>query len=187
MVGVSWNEAREFCAWLSKKDGRTYRLPTDAEWSTAVGPQKYPWGVAWPPPKGADNYADARYLNSLVAQSGETKWSNELGDFDDGFERTSPVGNFAANRHGLYDMGGNVWQWCEDTYRPSMNDAETLKAYPSLKKEKSDDGIPYHVIRGASWRGDAQVDLRSSYRHAGRPAYRNANYGFRCVLVVSGD
>jgi formylglycine-generating enzyme required for sulfatase activity len=181
VVGVSWNEARDFCAWLSKKEGRTYRLPTDEEWSAAVGSGKYPWGNAWPPPKGSGNYGDESYLKSLPGN-----WTNELKGYDDGFPRTSPVGKFKVNALGLFDMGGNVRQWCEDEYRASMNDSETLEKYPALKNEKASDGIPYRVLRGGSWGNIVPVSLRSSFRYCAHPAYRSVFNGFRCVLVVSG-
>lgn len=113
VMRVSWKDANAFCAWLTRKEraagkitaSQSYRLPTDAEWSVAVGlgresgntPEakdkgvkgEYPWGKEWPPPKGAGNY-DER-LNV------------------DNYEFTSPVGSFAANAQGLHDLGGNVW------------------------------------------------------------------------------
>jgi len=164
VVNVSWNDAKAFCEWLSKKEGKTYRLPTDAEWSVAVGlpPETgdtpsdknrkikdvYPWGTNWPPPNDAGNYID----------SGK----NAIPGYHDGYEFTSPVGSFTANKYGLYDMGGNVCQWCEDWYRGS-------------KKER--------VVRGGSW-SDSEPDyLLSSYRYYDTPDERNPSTGFRCVLV----
>ncbi|MDP6129087.1 MAG: SUMF1/EgtB/PvdO family nonheme iron enzyme, partial [Planctomycetota bacterium] len=117
---VSWEDAQAFCAWLTKKElaegkikaGQKYRLPTDAEWSVAVGLGKekggtpeeksegiedvYPWGKEWPPPKGVGNYNQDLKV--------------------DNFKYTSPVGSFAANKFGLHDLGGNVWEWCEDKW-----------------------------------------------------------------------
>ena len=139
------------------KAGQKYRLPTDAEWSVAVGLGKekgntpeekqsgikgvYPWGKEWPPPKGAGNYNKFMKL--------------------DNFEYTSPVGSFASNKDGLHDMGGNVWEWCEDKYSPTSK---------------------VRVFRGASW-GDTD-GLLSSYRVGGTPGDRgNFVVGFRCVLV----
>ena len=167
VVNVSWEDANAFCAWLTKKElaegkikaGQKYRLPTDAEWSVAVGLGKekgntpeeksrgikgvYPWGKEWPPSKGAGNYNKFMKL--------------------DNFEYTSPVGSFASNKDGLHDMGGNVWEWCEDWYDPA---AKT-----------------YRVLRGASW-GDLNPDyLLSSYRNLDSPDFRIFNFGFRCVLV----
>ena len=124
VVRVNWNDAQAFCEWLTKKElaegkikaGQKYRLPTDAEWSVAVGLGKekgntpeekdsgikdvYPWGKEWPPAVEAGNYN-----KSLKA---------------DKFDYTSPVGSFASNKDGLHDMGGNVWEWCEDKYSPTI-------------------------------------------------------------------
>ncbi len=166
VVNVSWEDANAFCAWLTKKElaegkikaGQKYRLPTDAEWSVAVGlgretgstPEAknsglrdvYPWGKEWPPPKGAGNYGGS--LNV------------------DNYEYTSPAGSFAANKLGLHDMGGNVWEWCEDWYRS---------------------GNSYRVLRGASWNYYYPVDLLSSFRLNFTPGGGYYSIGFRCVLV----
>jgi formylglycine-generating enzyme required for sulfatase activity len=173
VVGTSWDEAKAFCAWLTEKERRAgtlksnqeYRLPTDLEWSTAVGLGKetgstpeersqkvegvYPWGTQWPPPRGAGNY-------------------NPIFNVDD-FEYTSPVGNFAANQFGLYDMGGNVGQLCEDCYDTDPN---------------------HHVDRGCSYRRKATRQLLSSSRIFVRsPTLHDQALGFRCVLAgaSSGD
>jgi hypothetical protein len=161
---VSWDHAKEFCRRLTaglpdKLKGKfAFRLPTDAEWSMAVGlPEEsgstpkekdgkikdvYPWGTTWPPPSGAGNY-----YSSLGVDS---------------FHYTSPVGSFKPNQFGLYDLGGNVWEWCEDWY---------------------DSDEKYRVLRGASWRDDAPGNLLSSRRNAYTPDYRRGNFGFRVVLV----
>jgi len=168
VVEVSWEDAEAFCAWLTKqelvegkiKEGQKYRLPTDAEWSVAVGlgqekgktPEEkdraiknvYPWGKEWPPPKGAGNY-----LPSLKV---------------DKYYYTAPVGSHAANKDGLHDMGCNVWEWCEDWYDP---------------EEKE-----YRVLRGASWLDGSPDRLLSSCRGYSAPVNRgNGGIGFRCVLV----
>jgi hypothetical protein len=176
VVNVSWNDAKAFCAWLSRKEGKTYRLPTDAEWSVAVGLRSescssprdkdtkikdvYPWGTQWPPPQGAGNYADAS------AKTKHSGWK-VIDGYDDGYSETAPVGSFKANQFGLFDLGGNVWEWCEDWY-----DGE----------QKS------RVLRGASWDNRAPDALWSSYRY-GNPPYsaapgdRRSIYGIRVVLV----
>jgi len=166
VVTVSWEDANAFCEWLTKKElaegkikaGQKYRLPTDAEWSVAVGlgretgssPEEkdggikdvYPWGNTWPPPKGAGNYAES--LNA------------------DSYEYTSPVGSFAANKLGLHDMGGNVWEWCEDKWNPTSSS---------------------RVLRGTSWYSGNPAHLLSSRRIDGTPVIRGLIIGFRCVLV----
>ena len=164
VVTVNWVDARAFCRWLSRKEGRKYRLSMDAEWSVAVGLQEesgstpgeksakikgvYPWGTQWPPPDNAGNYDDY----SPMAIPG----------FQDNFDRTSPVGSFKANRFGLYDMGGNVWQWCEDWY----DGQQTSRG-----------------LRGGSWRDVGPDFLLSSFRFNRTPDYRGNDDGFRCVLV----
>ncbi len=165
-VKVSWDDAQAFCQWLTEKErqagklgaGQSYRLPADWEWSVAVGLNEarggtpaskhwkikdvYPWGTQWPPPRGAGNY------------------ESSLGVDD--YEYTSPVGSFAANRLGLFDMGGNVWQWCEDFYSGSRVS---------------------RVLRGGSWDDDGSVYLLSSFRFDFSPDGRSSDFGFRCVLV----
>ena len=179
VVNVSWTDAEAFCAWLTAQERaagaisstQSYRLPTDAEWSVAVGLNEaaggmpkdkdeqikdvYPWGTQWPPPAGAGNYADAAMHDSFP--------TNEVIDgYNDGFAATSPVGSFNANQFGLYDMGGNVWQWCEDWYDESQKG---------------------RVQRGASWYNDTPSYLLSSYRNWAIPANRYGSTGFRCVLA----
>jgi len=174
VVEVNWEDANAFCAWLTKKElaegkikaGEKYRLPTDAEWSVAVGlgretggtPEAknmgvkdvYPWGKEWPPPKGAGNYSQILKVDFTT------------GERLDKFDYTSPVGSFAANQHGLHDLGGNVWEWCEDKHSPTS---------------------AFRVLRGASWGFILPVSLLSSDRYYDTPDYRGNGIGFRCVLV----
>lgn len=184
-VFISWNDAGAFCTWLTereRKDGRinagdVFRLPTDHEWSCAVGignredparpPNEksgmlagvFPWGTQWPPPAGAGNYASEELRPKLPQ---EKSWMKEvIPGYWDGYSQTSPVGSFAANPQGLYDLGGNVWQWCEDWY---------------------DEEHETHVLRGGSWANNLQENLLSSYRPPHVAAVGYPNYGFRCVL-----
>jgi hypothetical protein len=164
-VNVSWDDARAFCHWLTEKERRAsrlgehdeYRLPTDLEWSAAVDLGKesgatpaerdgkirdvYPWGKDWPPPKNVGNY------------DGELRRDN--------FDYTSPVGSFPPNRHGLHDLGGNVWEWCNDSYDGKQN---------------------YRVLRGASWHSSKPHTLLSSARLFNSPGHRVEIIGFRIVL-----
>lgn len=180
-VMVSWDDAKAFCLWLTQRDqseGKIgvslyYRMPTDHEWSCAVhfGDKEdsslppaaiagkvegFPWGSQWPPPEGAGNY---------LGEGESTRDSPQgagLRRYRDGYKNTSPVGSFTANEYGLYDMGGNVWQWCEDWY-----DVEHA----------------FRVLRGASWLNQDQIFLRASARELGRTTTRNSSTGFRVVLV----
>lgn len=140
-VFVSWNEAEAFCKWLSEREGRVYRLPTEAEWEYCArcgrsnADSKYPWmnggtdrphaGV-WPPSGPAGNFAD---LTSFRAIGGARPHGF---DYDDGFVVTSPVGSFPPNLWGLFDMCGNAWEWCSDWYDPMycMKDAVDPKGPP---------------------------------------------------------
>jgi hypothetical protein len=182
VCGVSWNDAKAFCAWLTEKERREgrlgpdqeYRLPTDAEWSVAAGldeprggtPQSkslgiksvYPWGPQWPPPSGAGNYAGREARD----RAWPSDWS-VIDAYGDGYSRTSPVGSFTANRFGLYDMGGNVWQWCEDCFNGSSGS---------------------RVLRGGSFASNLAGDLLSSNRNISDPDKRYDFDGFRCVLVA---
>jgi len=176
VCGVNWDDAKAFCAWLSKKEGKTYRLPTDLEWSQAVGlqpeigrtpkdrsggvPDVFPWGTTFPPM--IDNNPVGNYPG---AEASETDWPKEFRVIDyyrDPFPRTAPAGSFAPNALGVYDMGGNVWEWCEDETEP---------------------GSGSRVLRGASWIDNLESTLNASYRHASKPNNRNVSAGFRCVLV----
>jgi hypothetical protein len=170
-VKVSWFDAMAFCKWLTEKeqnenlidDRETYRLPTDAEWSMAVGlmnengptpeardgkiKNEYPWGKQWPPPIDAGNYAGT---------SGRRRTA------------TLPVGTFKSNSIGLYDLGGNVWEWCLDTYKGDSNAS----------------GRDWGVLRGASWATRNRLEMQSSYRNVVDRNERDVIYGFRCVLAT---
>jgi len=173
---VSWDEAVGFCEWLSKKEGRKYRLPTDDEWSAAVGmagkepktglpaskqtaaDKVFPWGAALPPPNGFGNYADAAFTAKFPKHfffQGST----------DGFATAAPVMKFQANSLGIYDLGGNVWEWCSDWI---------------------DDARERRVARGGSWYGYEADDALSGCRGGIPPAQRRPYYGFRVVLESEG-
>jgi formylglycine-generating enzyme required for sulfatase activity len=195
VVGVSCDDATAFCDWLTKKeqaDGRlsanqSYRLPTEAEWTAAAGPGKYPWGDQWPPPPDAGNYADQAFAQSMPSSTG----GYILPD-NDGYARTSPVGKFRANSYGLYDMGGNVWQWCMDWYEPAMNPEDIRERDASMDNLSMRDGRlngaqadTYKPLRGDSWAPDRQDKLLSAYTDILTPVSRSDRVGFRPVLVIT--
>jgi formylglycine-generating enzyme required for sulfatase activity/serine/threonine protein kinase len=189
VVCVSYLDAEAFCAWLTKKDrasgkipaSASYRLPTDAEWSRACGSSTYHWGESYPPKSSAGNYCGKEAMVG-VYQGFESPLSKA--GYRDSTARTAAVGMFEENRFGLCDMGGNVFEWCSTWYSASMNEADVLKEFPVLKDDKG--GQTYRVLRGASWNDIAETLLRSSCRNNEDPRVRNSNYGFRCVVVVSG-
>jgi len=174
VVNVSWQDAAEYCNWLSVKDGLEpaykseggrlvpvlpatsgYRLPTEAEWEwVARGKElrKYPWGDSLPVPAGAGNFADAR-AQPLVSQI--------LPDFDDGHAATAPVGSFAPNPLGLFDLGGNVAEWTHDLY--TVQPASGAVAVDPVAGGAG----TLRVIRGSSWRHSAVTELRLAFRDYG--------------------
>jgi hypothetical protein len=103
VVNVSWNDAKQFCEWLSKVTGKEWRLPTNSEWEAAVGTSKYPWGDYYPPNWDDGNYAVAEDGKGDPAKFGV-----------DGIKGTAPVGSFKMNVLGFYDLGGNVLEWMWD-------------------------------------------------------------------------
>ncbi len=179
VVDVSWNDANNFCAWLTTAEraaGRIsakqfYRLPTDEEWSWAVGigdresgatPKEksaklenvYPWGGQFPPPPDAGNFADQTALNYF------TNWPH-IENYNDGFMTTAPVGSFTPNALGIYDLAGNALEWCDDFYNASH-------------RQK--------VLRGGAWNNCGRKSLLSSYREHVAPERFSVVTGFRCVL-----
>lgn len=162
-VNVSWNDAKAWCAWLSKVEGRKYRLPTDAEWSAAVGSSTYPWGYSWPPPNNCGNYPGQEMRSCTPAERAILfKGFDLIGGFSDRHKFTAPVGAYPANTYGLHDLGGNVWEWCEEKLPGSSSS---------------------RILRGGSWFGDFRNFFASSKRIGATPIGRNFSYGFRCVLV----
>ncbi len=182
-VNVSWDDAKAFCAWLTHKElmevhlqaDEIYRLPTDAEWSLAAGlneetattpkdksgkVKRYSWGTIWPPPSRAGNFAD------LSAKAKHPSWVNinytVIPAYDDSFPETSPVGSFKPNESGLYDISGNVEEWCEDW----INDSQKLR-----------------VLRGGSWMTRLPDTLLLSYRGGFTPDVRVDFCGFRVVVA----
>jgi formylglycine-generating enzyme required for sulfatase activity len=151
---VSWRDAKEYLAWLSDLTGVTYRLPTEAEWEYAARAgtvSDYFWG-------------DAIGVNL----------ANCNRQCNDNYIESAPVGSFAANHFGLYDMHGNLYEWVEEclleNYRGAPDDAETANG----------GNCRYRRLRGGSW-ADAAYKLRSAFRGYGEVGGRFTDSGFRVV------
>src|SRR5262249_50014349 len=146
--------------------GRTYRLPTEAEWEYACrAGTETPFSVDF-----------GRSLSSAQANfDGRRPYgSAPRGDF---LERTSPVGSYAPNAWGLYDVHGNVWEWCRDCYADDYykNSPRNDPKGPATGSER--------VLRGGSWQNHARL-CRSACRDRAGERYRSLNAGFRVVLEV---
>lgn len=181
VVMVSWEDATAFCAWLSKKEGLEYRLPTDAEWDLAVGKSKYPWGDEFPPPAGQDNVAG----DEVGAVSGKEAKMAKRG-FEDAHPRTAPVGSYRPNRFGLYDLGGNVREWVADWFNEEIYRLHVAGGgyeIPADEQQAIKGGEVLRVVRGGSWRAYGVLML-SAARGGYAPEDRHEWVGFRCVLAL---
>jgi serine/threonine protein kinase len=179
---VNWNDAKAFCAWLGRKEGCSYRLPTDREWSVAVGvgdkedeskspedlaaqlPGVFHWGTQWPPPPGAGNF---KGTEAMALDRG----AGVLSDYTDNFPGPAPVMSFPPNPIGLHDLGGNISEWCEDWFNEEQKDK---------------------VLRSSAWylgSGKGNVNLLASQRTHLPPDYAGGNNGrgFRCVIELTNQ
>jgi formylglycine-generating enzyme len=175
VVEVSWNDARAFCDWLSKKTGKKVTLPTEAQWEYACragAATTYPWGDNPDDGKGWANVADQSLKKTLP--SAPAGWT--FFGWDDGFAFTSPVASFKANALGLYDMTGNAWQWCQDSYGYYYEMGSAA--------DKDPKGAPagnVHVMRGGSWYNDP-ANCRAARRNWHEASGRQVDYGFRIAV-----
>lgn len=169
VVNVSWNDAVAFCKWLSEKEGKNYRLATEAEWeySCRAGTTgRYYHGDDSEGLAGVGNVFDASGKGKLPKVS----WPSIAAD--DGYAFTAPVGKYRANGFGLYDMHGNVWEWCADWYDESYyrRGAMTDPRGPSNGKSR--------VLRGGAWLNVPRI-TRSADRNGNSPDNRISSIGFR--------
>jgi formylglycine-generating enzyme required for sulfatase activity len=171
VVNVSWNDAVAFCQWLSVKEGKTYRLPTEAEWEYACRA-----GTTTRFYSGDDeslivtiaNFADL----SLKPLGDGYAWR----DWDDGFPFTAPPGRFKPNAFGLFDMLGNVCEWCSD------RSEWTTPPYQNVDAPVDDPPGPSagdnRIWRGGSW---SDFPTRSAQRWSSKPTERDQCIGFRVM------
>ncbi len=188
VVGVSWEDAQAFCAWLSKKEGVHYRLPTEAEWehaSRAGSRTWFSWGDEFAAVGSKANIAHAE-LEKAYPERALRQWLFDSSAAGDGHIFTAPVGSFPANTWGLHDMHGNVWEWCEDYYSDVYYKKFESRQYdrpPGLAIDPKNDQPwnshgQWRVIRGGSW-CNGPVQCRSGVRSYYDPKDAGCYLGFR--------
>ena len=174
VVCVSWTDAQNFCDWLGQRESRRYRLPTEAEWEYSCRAgcgSVFWWGDAMDETGQVCNVADRR---------GKARYATwEIMDTDDQYIFTSPVGFYQPNRFGLYDMIGNVWEWCQDWY---ADDYYANSPVDDPRGPSSGDG---RVVRGGAWHTVAPSFCRCAVRSRITPSLRCSNVGFRVALDAS--
>ena len=163
---VSWDDAALFCRKLAARAGRAVRLPTEAEWEYACRA-----GTSTPFHTGETIGTDQANYN------GEATYASGARGVDRG--KTIPVGGLSANAWGLYDMHGNVYEWCQDWY-----DGRSY-AEAGARDPRGPSSGTYRVLRGGSWRFGPH-NCRSAYRHRHSPYERRDYIGFRVVAAVGG-
>jgi Uncharacterized conserved protein len=165
VVYVSYLDAVRFCQWLSARERRKYRLPTEAEWEFAAkgnDERKFPWG----------NYQGRGDLANFADKNTVFAWSDR--EIDDGYPESSPVGAFplGASPFGVEDMAGNVWEWCLDYY-------ELYRPGPKVNPHGPSAGTK-RVHRGGSWKSRFS-SLRATVRSSNLPGFSCNDLGFRIV------
>jgi sulfatase modifying factor 1 len=175
VVNVTWNDAVAFCQWLGKKEGRKYRLPTEAEWEYACRA-----GTTTRYHIGDDPNALVKVAALYDADTKQLfpQFGKYAVPASDGYEFTAPVGSFKPNAFGLFDMHGNVWEWCSDWY-----DEEYYAHSPVDDPRGPDDG-KIRVRRGGSWH-TWPLYMRSAFRNYNTEETRYVLVGFRVVRELS--
>jgi formylglycine-generating enzyme required for sulfatase activity len=167
VVCVSWNDAQAYVAWLSKASGASYRLPSEAEWEYACRAgttTPFWWGSTIAPDQA--NYAGSAELYKGGGKKGEYR------------KRTVPAKSFEANPWGLYQVHGNVWEWCEDCWNDHYKDA------PADGSAWTAGDCSRRVLRGGSWFLSPQF-LRSACRFRYDSDFRYDDIGFRVARTLN--
>lgn len=170
VVQVSYDDALEYCKWRSKVEGVSFTLPTEAQYEKAARGalgRRFPWGNKWK--KEMANCSSWWAKRELSREDWAKWWRNVK-------KRpcTTPVGQFPPNMYGIFDIVGNVWEWCRDYYSPGFY------VVSSDRNPINEDGHEYRVIRGGGW-DDLPTALRCAWRYTPKFYERGDNLGFRSV------
>jgi formylglycine-generating enzyme required for sulfatase activity len=168
VTDVSWDQAQRYVAWLTQRTRQPYRLPSEAEWEYAVragSETQYNWG----------NVVEFACQNAngfdRAGRKAHPQWDWQI-ECNDGYGEAAPVGRYAPNGWGLYDMLGNVWEWVADCWHADYTDA------PSDGRAWVEDGCAKRVNRGGGW-GNHPRSLRVSNRDGDPAGARSDGLGFR--------
>jgi len=175
VMHVSVRDAENYATWLSEQTGRSYRLPSEAEFEYAMrggNSGRYPWGDAGLPPEGNGNYTGSRD----VSPSGR-HWQNAFVGYGDGWWGPAPVATFQANAFGLHDLSGNLSEWVADCWHASYRRA------PSDGAAWFNPGCRSRVIRGGNW-ANAPEQTRAAWRQSQDSDTTSARIGFRLVRGI---
>ncbi|MCH2208562.1 MAG: formylglycine-generating enzyme family protein [Lentisphaerales bacterium] len=185
VVGISWNDAKAFCNWLSKKEGKKYRLPTEAEWeyvcragtSTFFSFGDKVRNTIHSKANIANVELEKKYPDLVLRQ-----WFLDVNkEPGDKHLYTAPVASYPANKWGVHDMHGNVWEWCEDYYQQFFYKQFSKKtATNPVSKTKQSDAAELRVVRGGSWYNQPLL-CRSAARGFYDAPMASVYVGFRVV------
>jgi formylglycine-generating enzyme required for sulfatase activity len=170
---VSWFAAMEFCNRLSQRTGRTYTLPSEAQWEYACRADTI-----------TPFHFGATITPELANYDGNQTYAN--GPKGESQGKTTPVASFPANAWGLHDMHGNVWEWCLDHWHNSYEGAPSDgSAWLDPVQSEEEDKMKSRLLRGGSWSNGPRY-CRSAYRSRNEPDFALGNVGFRVVCLPQG-
>jgi formylglycine-generating enzyme required for sulfatase activity len=171
VVHVSWNDAMAYVRWLARGTGKSYRLPSEAEFEYALRAgrnARYPWGDGGPP-RRSENLTGEEDVSRSRRQ-----WSSYFSGYGDSYWGPAPVATFEVNAYGLHDIGGNVGEWTRDCWHDSY-----LRA-PIDGSAWVNPGCKLRIVRGGYWASSPE-QARSAHRLSAKPDRRDARIGFRIV------
>ena len=169
VINVSWNDAQAYLGWLSARTGKSYRLPTEAEFEYALragSATRFAWG------DGDPDKVVGNFTGEGDRSPSKRSWTSAFPRYSDGYWGPAPVRSFPANHFGLFDMEGNVSEWVDDCWHDNYTRA------PRDSSAWINPGCERHVVRGGSWGSDPD-QVRSAFRIAARSDTRSARVGFR--------